>query len=74
MLGNTNRSVTERFKTTDLDLIEVVETIKFQLGREAIELEQLYLKEYSSFAYDGTDILSSENTELFTSDVLSLDS
>lgn len=72
-IGITNKSVNERFHAQDLSKIEVVETVQFESGREAFDLEQLYLKEYQNFAYHGPDVLESGNTELFTCDVLGLD-
>jgi len=72
-IGITNRSVTERFNVLDLGKIEIIDYVKFEKGREALELETEYKRDYSEYRYEGPDILSSGNTELFTIDILELD-
>lgn len=72
-IGITNRSVSDRFYYHDLEKIEVIEIVEFDRGRDAYDLEQLYLRESSEFAYSGPPVLSSGNTELFVKDVLGLD-
>jgi hypothetical protein len=72
-IGISNRSVVERFAPRDLPKITVVEVVEFERGRDAYDLEQMYLRELTEYSYSGPEVLSSGNTELFTCDVLDLD-
>jgi hypothetical protein len=48
--------------------------LEFKEGRKAFELEQYYLNLFKEHRYQGPPILkSSGNTELFTHDILGLD-
>jgi hypothetical protein len=74
-IGITNRSVQERFDNTeDRDRIVVIRTWNYDSGRAAFEREKELLKAHRSSRYDGPDVLVNGNTELFTRDVLELDS
>lgn len=71
-IGITNRSVNERFSNKDLEIIEVLETWKYPIGKDALDKEQEILRMYKNHKYEG-ELLESGNTELFTFDVLGLD-
>ena len=73
-IGVTNRTVSERFCNTDLDKITVLRTLEFDTGQKAFDLEQYYLHLFQDCRYKGEDVLKSGgNTELFTNDILGLD-
>lgn len=72
-IGITNKSVNERFTNTELQLIEIIKTWYYLDGAEARAAEQKILKDYKQYQYTGLNILKSGNTELFTIDVLGLD-
>ena len=72
-IGITNKSVNNRFDPCDLNKIKVLRTWYFDDGLECYNQEQRILKEYVSSKYTGTPLLSSGNTELFSTDVLNLD-
>ena len=72
-IGITNYSVQKRFTVADLKLIEIIKTWEYAVGGDAYKAEQYYLREYKEYKYLGDPLLSSGNTELFYSDVLSLD-
>lgn len=72
-IGITNNSLARRYSVTDLQKIECIETVEFDRGEDAYDLEQLYLRDFKSDAYAGEDILQSGNTEIFTRDILELD-
>ena len=73
-IGLTNRSVTDRFCKKDLAIITLIHEWYFEDGREASDFERVVLNTYSEYRYNGSDILlSGGNTELFTKDVLGLD-
>jgi hypothetical protein len=73
-IGITNFSVTERFRAPDLALIRIVKTWQYAVGRSAAEREAEILRKYAGEKYMGPPILISRgNTELFTHDVLGLD-
>ena len=71
-IGITNRTVEARFTITDLSSIEVVETVYFEQGIDAYQLEQIILKKYEKYKYIGKPLLSSGNTELFNIDIRKL--
>lgn len=69
-IGITNRSVNERFSIKDLKSIEVVFSINFQTGKDALYYEQQILKVFCDNRYTGINLLESGNTELFSTDIL----
>lgn len=71
-VGITNRTVTQRFTSSDLSKIEVVSVTEYAIGTHAYNEEQKILKEYKNNMYTGPEVLSSGNTELFTSNILGL--
>jgi len=71
-IGITNLSVKERFGE-EMKYIKVLQIWEFDDGQKAFDLEQKILKEYSFAKYNGSNILKSGNTEMFTHDVLLLD-
>jgi len=74
-IGVTNRTIEERFAGQDIDKITTVKIWKFEKGIEAYNLEQEILESHMPDLYCGTDKpLEAGNTELFTRDVLGLDS
>ena len=72
-IGVTNSTVQERFQGRDITKITILEVWDYQLGLDAYNHEQQILKQYKDYKYIGEPLLSSGNTELFTSDVLGLD-
>ena len=57
----------------DRGRIKVLKTWFFDIGETALRQEQEILIMYSAFKYEGPNILSSGNTEMFNRDVLRLD-
>lgn len=74
-IGITNKeSLNDRFCNQDMDKITILRKLYFDLGSKAYELEQYYLKLFAQYRYHGDQILKSGgNTEIFTTDILSLD-
>lgn len=72
-IGVTNKSIEERFTTSDLEHIKVIKIWEYPLGIDAYKIEQRILKEYKDLKYTGKSLLSSGNSELFSEDVLGLD-
>ena len=68
-LGITNKTVAARFTPADSLKLEVVKTWHFDNGRSAYEAEQILIKQFSAYKYQGDDLLCSGNTELFTVDI-----
>lgn len=74
-IGITNLTVDKRFPTLDLARIRIVITWQFEVGRDAAEREIEILNQFYWARYHGTAVLvGAGNTELFTHDVLGLDS
>jgi len=73
-VGVTNRTVEQRFQSWDLSLITVINTVRYKHGADALNAERFVLENYKEFKHSGEKVLSSGNTELFTKDVLGLDS
>ena len=73
-IGITNRTVEERFRGPDLARIRIVKIWNYAMGRAAAEREAEILRSYAGERYYGPDILNSGNSELFTHDILGLDS
>lgn len=74
-VGITAQSVRKRFsRVGDWDKITVLDTRIFETGSSAYEYEQKILKDFGKYKYKGKYVLNSKgNTELFTYDVLGLD-
>jgi hypothetical protein len=74
-IGITNRSVEERFTSTDLQKITVLKTWEYPIGETAYNYEQQILKTFNDYRYNNDKIIleSSGDTELFIKDVLELD-
>lgn len=68
-IGVTNRSIEERFYISDLQQITVLLTIPFTLGKDAYKTEQKILSNCKQYKYNGNPLLSSGNTELFSTDI-----
>lgn len=71
-IGITNRTVTERFSNSELQVIEVLKTWYYSNGQEAYNKEQEILKKYKKYKYKGQNLLQKGNTELFNKDILNL--
>lgn len=71
-IGITNRTIQERFKTSDLEKIEILWTKKFEVGKDANDRETEIKRKYKEYQYKGPDILSNGNTELFIVDIRNL--
>lgn len=72
-IGITNRSIKERFSKDDFKKIKVVKEWCYLLGRDAAVKELEILHKYSKHKYTRSHLLSSGNTELFSFDVLGID-
>jgi len=74
-IGITNFSVEERFRGADLARIRVIKIWRFAVGRVAAERESEILYQYAGDRYYGPRLLvGTGNSELFTHDILGLDS
>jgi T5orf172 domain len=71
-IGVTNRTMQERFERESRK-ITIIQTVDFDSGTKAYEIEQAILKDYDADRYEGPDILEVGNDELFNCDVLQLD-
>ena len=72
-IGITGKSIVERYSPSELSMITVLFTVKYDVGRCARDEEQRILKEYELFLYTGKKVLFSGNTELFVKDILNKD-
>lgn len=72
-IGITTRSVDQRFISKDLAIIEVLATTYYEVGKDAFNKEQEILKKYKEYKYTGDNLLRDGNSELFSQDVLGLD-
>jgi hypothetical protein len=72
-IGITNRTVKQRYTTTNHNLINIVFIKEFKSGLDCYNEEQRLLKKYKDYLYKGSPILSSGNTELFTKDIMCLE-
>lgn len=72
-IGITNQTINKRFAKYDRDNIKVVKEWYFEDGYECYRQEQTLLKEFNEYKYNGPQLLSSGNTELFYKDILNLD-
>ena len=73
-IGITNYSVEKRFNKDDMDIIKIIKVWKFANGQECYDKEQEIIKEYSEYLYSGDNLLKNGNSELFSKDILLLDS
>ena len=71
-IGITNHSVEKRYASEPLPY-EVLLEKTFLIGSLAQSEESQILRKYARYLYKDTDVLMSGNTELFTKDVLNLD-
>jgi len=71
-IGITNRTVDERFNLTDLSKIEIVKQKLYENGKDALEWETKFKRQFKEHQYVGPNILESGNTELFTIDIMRL--
>lgn len=71
-VGITNRTIKERFYA-EMDKISVLYVEQFEHGIDAYREEQGILAQYAEHKYEGSPLLSSGNTELFSIDILELD-
>ena len=72
-IGITNKSVKDRFNSTELKKITVLKEWEYPIGYDAYKAEQRILSMYKDFKYKGKAILATGNTELFTTNVLEID-
>lgn len=72
-IGITNNSVSTRFNSEELSTIKIIKEWYFEDGYECYQQEQRILKQYKDFKYQGPSLLSNGNTELFSKDILMLD-
>lgn len=71
-IGITNRTVNERFNLTDLSKIEIIKQRLYENGQDALDWETKLKRKYKEYQYQGPDILSSGNTELFIEDIIAM--
>lgn len=72
-IGVTNRTVGERFER-DRSKVTILETVQFENGKEALEMEKEILREYKSLRYYGPNVLlDGGNDELFKCDIFGID-
>jgi len=69
-IGITNNTIEQRFSSSDLSKIKVLNVVEYAHGGDAYKAEQKILKEFAYAKYTGDDLLTSGNTELFNQDVL----
>lgn len=67
-VGVTNGTIYRRFMMEDIEY-EVLFQHKFTSGKDCIDVETLLLNNYKEYSYIGANILTSGNTELFTTDI-----
>lgn len=73
-IGITNLTVERRFPNLDLTRIRIIRIWHFEVGGDAAERESAILNQFEKDQYYGPKILvGAGNTELFTRDVLELD-
>ena len=72
-IGITNHTVQERFNSRDVDKITLIKTWEYPFGFEARERETEVLRDFKDQLYDGSDVLTDGNSEIFEMDVLGLD-
>ena len=72
-IGITNRDVVSRYQKSDLDQIHIVKIWSYKVGGAAKLYEAKLLEKFKNAKYSGPDLLSSGNSELFSFDVLNLD-
>jgi len=72
-IGVTQHTVEKRYTNTELARIRIVKLWRYGIGRAAAEREMEILRLYAGDRYYGPDILRNGNSELFTHDVLGLD-
>lgn len=71
-IGITNFSVEKRFKKESVDM-DIMWTEYFDCGKDAFIKEQLILKEYNEYKYNGPKLLKTGgNTEIFIKDIFNL--
>ena len=71
-IGITNLSVIERYTSSELAKISILEEALYPSGQDALDKEQEILKKYKHYQHLGSAPLKSGNTELFTTNLLSL--
>ncbi len=69
-IGITNYSVNSRFLVKDLKIIKVLKTWAFCVGRDAFNVEQQIIRDFSNLKYTKSPLLSTGNSELFKEDIL----
>lgn len=67
-IGITNGTVYRRFMMEDIKY-EILFAYKFDDGKDCSDVETLLLNNYKEYSYGGANILTSGNTELFTTDI-----
>ena len=72
-IGITNRTVAQRYNSNDLAKITVISEVRYAVGRNAREEETRIKREFKQHKWNGSDLLSDGNTELFDRDVLECD-
>ena len=72
-IGITNNTASKRFQGEKTSYTVIKETV-YPVGKNAYTQEQAILKKFARWRYKGKTFLVSGNTELFTIDVLQLDS
>ncbi|WP_170365184.1 hypothetical protein [Ruegeria arenilitoris] len=71
-IGITNRTVKKRY-VGETHLFDVICVKRFDVGMDAQIVEDHILSHFKHLRYEGPPLLSSGNTEIFVTDILSLD-
>lgn len=72
-IGITNRSVVNRYRSTDRKKITVIKEWNYANGKDARAAETKILQDFKVYQWVGVDLLRNGNTELFDRDILELD-
>lgn len=72
-IGITNKDVNTRFKSNTKGNISIIKTWDYIKGRDARIEESRILKDFNVYKWNGIDLLTDGNTELFSRDILELD-
>ena len=74
-IGITNISVKNRLRGMRINegvKTTILQELRFEYGKDALDMERGILKEFEEFKYQGMPIMDNGNSELFTKDILNL--
>jgi thiol-disulfide isomerase/thioredoxin len=70
-VGITKRRIEDRFRK-DISKIEIVKSVLFYNGEDALSAEREILNDFKEYKYQGENVLKDGNTEMFGVDILPL--